>query len=198
MMWRWALLTSPFETLSFSNLVKIQECKMPKQDDQNNPYQKTISEAYAGTVFINIQSVTATWKDCINHDVDTSHVDWLASAFMTGIDQMNLTKQLKLTITKCEWTDLLEYLTQLMNNNTISSPLSLSVKSSDLQSVVTDNNHIVSHVDSVAIICSLELSVTPVLEAGQHCIAALKKFVLQHADNVDVKNEINMLSFWLS
>ena len=114
---------------------------------------------------------------------------------MAGIDWVDPTKQLKLTITKHEWTDLLEYLTQLMNNNTISSSLPLPVKSSDLQSVVTDNNCIVFHVDSVAIICSLKLSVTPVLEAGQHCIAALKKFVLQHADNVNVKDEVNMLSF---
>ena len=168
---------------------------MPKQDDQNNPYQKTISEVYAGTVFINVQSVTATWKDCINHNVDTSHVNQLASAFVAGIDWVDPTKQLKLTITKHEWTDLLEYLTQLMNNNIISSSLSLPVKSSDLQLVMTDNNCIVSHVDSVAIICLLKLSVTSVLEAGQHYVAALKKFVLQHADNVDVKNEINILSF---
>ena len=114
---------------------------------------------------------------------------------MAGIDQMDLTKQLKLITTKHEWTDLLEYLTQLMNNNTISSSLPLPVKSSDLQSVATDNNCIVFHVDSVVIICPLELPVISVLEAGQHCIAALKKFVLQHADNVNVKNEINMLSF---
>ena len=114
---------------------------------------------------------------------------------MAEIDQMNLTKWLKLTIIKHEWTDLLEYLTQLMNNNIISLSLPLPVKSSDLQSVVTDNNHIVFHVDSVAIICLLKLPVIPVLEAGQHHIAALKKFVLQHADNVNVKDEVNMLSF---
>ena len=45
-----------------------------KSDGDVNPFQSKIAAAYAGTVFLNVWSVSAKWNDCINQDLNYDHV----------------------------------------------------------------------------------------------------------------------------
>lgn len=159
------------------------EVRGKKQGEvETNPYQVKIAEAYTGTVFFDVRSVTTTWLDCMNRDVDPVHVDKLASVFEAGVERVEEAKRLKVTMTNMEWIQLLEYLSKLMNGAIIPSPASLPVDVSALQSIATDRSRITSHLNEGALTCPLDIPVTPVLEAGQHRKTALEKLLTQRTN----------------
>lgn len=153
-----------------------------KQGGGGNPYQQKITDAYIGTLFFDVRSLTTTWPDCTNRDVDLLHVNKLMSVFEAGVERVEEAKRLKVTVTKSEWDELLAYLMQVMNNGIIQAPAPLPVDVSVLELVATDKSRIISHLDSQALICPRDLPITPILEAGQHRKAALEKLLMRRTN----------------
>ena len=139
-----------------------------KQGSRGNPYQQKITDTYIGTLFFDVWSLTTTWPDCTNQDVDLLHVNKLMSVFKAGVEHVKKAKQLKVIVIKSEWDKLLAYLMQVMNNSIIQAPAPLPVNISVLELVATDKSWIISHLDSQALICPWDLLITPILEAGQY------------------------------
>ena len=73
-----------------------------KQEGRSNPYQQKITDAYIGTLFFNVWSLTTTWPDYINQDVNLLHVNKLISVFKAGVKYIKKAKQLKVTVIKSE------------------------------------------------------------------------------------------------
>ena len=73
-----------------------------KQGDGGNPYQQKIIDTYIRTLFFDVWSLTTTWPDCTNQDVDLLHVNKLMSVFKAGVKYIKKVKQLKITVTKSE------------------------------------------------------------------------------------------------
>ena len=73
-----------------------------KQGGEGNPYQQKITDAYIGTLFFDVWSLTTTWPDCTNQDVNLLHVNKLMSVFEAGVECIEEVKQLKITVTKSE------------------------------------------------------------------------------------------------
>lgn len=111
-----------------------------KQGGRGNPYQQKITDAYIRTLFFDVQSLTTTWPDCTNWDVDLLHVNKLMSVFKAGVKHVKEAKWLKITVTKSEWDELLAYLMQVMNNSIIQAPAPLPVNISVLELVATDKS----------------------------------------------------------
>lgn len=68
-------------------------------DADVNPFQSKITRAYAGTVFLDVCSVSIKWTDCANCDLDYDHVRKLASVFEAGIHCVEESKCLKASVT---------------------------------------------------------------------------------------------------
>ena len=62
------------------------------------------------------------------------------SMFEAGVKYVKKVKQLKITVTKSEWDELLAYLIQVMNNSIIQAPAPLPVDVSVLELVATDKS----------------------------------------------------------
>ena len=73
-----------------------------KQGGRSNLYQQKITDAYIRTLFFDVRSLTTTWPDCINQDVDLLYVNKLMSVFKAGVKYIEEVKQLKITVTKSE------------------------------------------------------------------------------------------------
>ena len=58
----------------------------------------------------------------------------------SGVECVEEVKQLKVTVTKSEWDELLAYLMQVMNNGIIQAPAPLPVNVSVLGLVATDKS----------------------------------------------------------
>ena len=60
--------------------------------------------------------------------------------FEAGVKHVKEVKQLKITVIKSEWDELLAYLIQVMNNSIIQAPAPLLVDVSVLELVATDKS----------------------------------------------------------
>ena len=148
-----------------------------ESDGDVDPFQLKIAAAYAGTVFLDVWSVSAKWNDCTNRDLDYDHVKKLASVFEAGIHRVDESKRLKASVTIAEWDEVLHYLSQLMNEHAIPTPVSLPVDTSSLAAIAKEKNRIISHLDHTALIFPRDIPITPILEAGQHRAAALESMM---------------------
>ena len=73
-----------------------------KQGGRGNLYQQKIIDTYIRTLFFDVWSLTTTWPDCTNWDVDLLHVNKLISVFEAGVESIEEVKQLKVIVTKSE------------------------------------------------------------------------------------------------
>ena len=73
-----------------------------KQGSRGNPYQQKITDTYIRTLFFDVRSLTTTWLDYTNQNVDLLHINKLISVFKAGVEYIKEAKQLKITVTKSE------------------------------------------------------------------------------------------------
>lgn len=150
-----------------------------KNNGEGDLFQLKIASAYAGTVFLNVWNVSLKWKDFSNRDLNHDHLQKLVSMFEASIHCVDESKCLKASVTKAEWEEFLQYLSELMNAGTIPAPLDYLVEVSSLAIIAKDKTCIISHLDHSTLIFPYDIPVTPILEAGQHWAAALESMMVQ-------------------
>lgn len=77
---------------------------------EDDPLPEQINLTCKGTVVYDIHSLTSCWPDTINHDIDEQHVQHLKEIFIAGLHHQLPEHQLKISISREEWTSLLAFL----------------------------------------------------------------------------------------
>ena len=52
-----------------------------------NPYDAKLRDAFAGTIVMDVQSLSMKWNDCHNCDLDKEHVNNLKDIFDAEVNQ---------------------------------------------------------------------------------------------------------------
>ena len=71
-----------------------------QNENEADLFSSKIAGAYTGMIFMNVCSLSTDWGNCRNHDIDYDHVDKLIEIFEAGINHVNESKQLKITMIK--------------------------------------------------------------------------------------------------
>lgn len=91
---------------------------------EHNPLPDKIDYAFKGTVACDIRSLTSSWPDAVNRDLDNAHVERLKEIFAASLHRHLPEHRLKLTVSREEWETLLEFLVGGMQGGVIAPPLS--------------------------------------------------------------------------